>query len=210
MLATLRRRDAVSHRCCAASTLTQARPTDIAVAGMSAHIFLYRLTAQLIFTAYLHICHSFHHDQFVRPTPSARAGALAEELRSLVGKLKRRLREQAGPEDLTPSQVSILLRLEKDGPATVSSLARSEKMRPQSMSTAVAALLAAGLVSGAPDPEDGRQTILSLTKACRDWIRVGRAARQDWLSRTISARLSPREQDELAAAVSLLKRLVDD
>ena len=56
--------------------------------------------------------------------PSARAGALAEDLRSLVGKLKRRLREQAGPEDLTPSQVSILLRLEKDGPTTVSNLAR--------------------------------------------------------------------------------------
>ena len=142
--------------------------------------------------------------------PSARAGALAEDLRSLVGKLKRRLREQATQGDLTPSQVSILLRLEKDGPATVSSLARSEKMRPQSMSTAVAVLQAAGLVSGAPDPEDGRQTILSLTKACRDRIRVGRAARQDWLSRTISTRLSLREQDELTAAVSLLKRLVDD
>lgn len=142
--------------------------------------------------------------------PSARAGALAEDLRSLVGKLKRRLREQTGPEELTPSQVSVLLRLDKDGPATVSSLARSEKMRPQSMSAAVAALLEAGLVSGAPDPEDGRQTILSLTKACRDRIRVGRAARQDWLSRTISARLSLREQDELAAAVTLLQRLVDD
>jgi len=142
--------------------------------------------------------------------PSARAGALAEDLRSLIGKLKRRLREQAGPNDLTPSQVSVLLRLEKDGPATVSSLARSEGMRPQSMSTAVAALQAAGLVSGAPDPEDGRQTILSLTRACRDWIRIGRAARQDWLSRTISTRLSSREQDELAAALSLLKRLADD
>ncbi|WP_092035063.1 MarR family transcriptional regulator [Bradyrhizobium sp. OK095] len=142
--------------------------------------------------------------------PSARAGALAEDLRSLVGKLKRRLREQAGQGDLAPSQVSILLRLEKDGPATVSSLARSEGMRPQSMSTAVAALQAAGLVTGAADPEDGRQTILSLTKACRDRIRVGRAVRQDWLSRTISTRLSLREQDELAAAVSLLKRLVDD
>jgi|SRR4051794_39596354 DNA-binding MarR family transcriptional regulator len=142
--------------------------------------------------------------------PSARAGALAEELRSLAGKLKRRLREQAGPNDLTPSQISVLLRLEKDGPATVSSLARSEGMRPQSMSAAVAGLQAAGLVDGAPDPGDGRQTILSLTRACRDWIRAGRAARQDWLSRTIAARLSSREQDELAAAIGLLKRLVDD
>ena len=99
---------------------------------------------------------------------SARASALAEDLRSLIGKLKRRLREQANAGDLTPSQVSVLLRLEKDGPATVSNLARAEGMRPQSMGATIAALEAAGLVSGAPDPEDGRQTILSLTQACRE------------------------------------------
>lgn len=178
--------------------------------GSSLTQFLVRLPTQMIFTDYLHISIRSGMINSSDQRPSARAGALAEDLRSLVGKLKRRLREQTGPEDLTPSQVSVLLRLEKDGPATVSSLARSEKMRPQSMSTAVAALLDAGLVSGAPDPEDGRQTILSLTKACRERIRLGRAARQDWLSRTVSARLSLREQDELAAAVSLLKRLVDD
>jgi DNA-binding MarR family transcriptional regulator len=139
--------------------------------------------------------------------PSTRAAALAEDLRSLIGKLKRRLREQANPGDLTPSQVSILLRLEAGGPATVSNLARAEGMRPQSMSSAIASLEAAGLVSGAADPDDGRQTILSLTDACRDWIKVGRAARQDWLSRTIQARLSAQEQDDLATAVALLKRL---
>jgi DNA-binding MarR family transcriptional regulator len=140
----------------------------------------------------------------------ARVSALAEDLRLLIGKLKRRLREQGHHGDLTPSQVSVLLRLEKDGPATVSSLARSEGMRPQSMSSAIAALEATGLVHGAPDPEDGRQTILSLTDTCREWIRVGRTARQDWLARTIMARLSAREQDELASAVGLLKRLIDD
>ena len=141
---------------------------------------------------------------------AARTSALAEELRLLIGKLKRRLRAQGDHGDLPPSQVSVLLRLEKAGPATVSSLARSEGMRPQSMSSAISALEAAGLVRGAPDPNDGRQTIISLTDACREWVRVGRAARQDWLSRTITARLSPQEQEELAAAVRLLKRLTDD
>jgi DNA-binding MarR family transcriptional regulator len=92
----------------------------------------------------------------------------------------------------------------------VSNLARAEGMRPQSMSSAIASLEAAGLVRGAPDPDDGRQTIFSLTHACRDWIQAGRAARQDWLSRTIQARLSPQEQDDLARAVGLLKRLVDE
>jgi DNA-binding MarR family transcriptional regulator len=141
---------------------------------------------------------------------TTRASDLAAELRALIGKLRRRLREQANPGDLTPSQVSVLLRLEREGPATVSNLARAEGMRPQSMGTAIGSLEAAGLVSGAPDPNDGRQTILSLTEACREWIRESRAARQDWLFRTIQARLSPQEQEELASAVELLKRLVDD
>jgi DNA-binding MarR family transcriptional regulator len=141
---------------------------------------------------------------------SVRAAALATELRAAFGKLKRRLREQADVGDLTPSQVSVLLRLEKDGAATASSLARAEGMRPQSMASVVAALETAGLVSGASDPKDGRQTLLSLTDACRKWVQEGRAARQDWLSRTIAARLTLKEQDHLAAAVELLARLIDD
>ncbi|HUZ63999.1 MAG TPA: MarR family transcriptional regulator [Acetobacteraceae bacterium] len=140
----------------------------------------------------------------------ARAPALAEELRILIGRLKRRLREQMNPGELTWSQVSVLARLERDGPATVTALAKAEGMRPQSMGTTVSVLEAAGLVCGVADPNDGRQTILSLTAACREWIREGRAARQDWLSRTIEARLDPRERDELAAALGLLRRLVED
>jgi DNA-binding MarR family transcriptional regulator len=141
---------------------------------------------------------------------SMRASALAQDLRALLGKLKRRLREQAHVGDLTPSQVSVLLRLEKDGPATASSLARAEGMRPQSMAPVIAALEDAGLVTRVPDPTDGRQTLLSLTDNCRKWIDEGRAARQDWLTRTLQARLSPEEQDDLARAVELLKRLIDD
>lgn len=139
-----------------------------------------------------------------------RAAALAQDIRGLAGKLKRRLREQGDAGDLTPSQITVLLRLEKDGPATTSSLARVEGMRPQSMGTVIAALESAGLVQGVPDPSDGRRTILSLTDSCRHWIAKGRAARQDWLYRTIESRLSPAEQEHLATALVLLQRLVDD
>ncbi|HEY2048480.1 MAG TPA: MarR family transcriptional regulator [Caulobacteraceae bacterium] len=140
----------------------------------------------------------------------ARASALAAELRALVGKLRRRLREQANAGDLTPSQVSLVQRLEKGGPSTASDLARAEGIRPQSMAAVVAALESAGLVSGAPDPADGRRTVLSLTETCRTLMREGRAARQDWLTRALQQRLSPQEQDELAAAVRLLGRLTED
>jgi DNA-binding MarR family transcriptional regulator len=139
---------------------------------------------------------------------AARAAALAGELRVLIGTLKRRLREQSHLGDLTWSQISVLSRLEREGPATVTSLARAEGMRPQSMGANVSVLEAAGLVSGAPDPADGRQTILSLTAACREWVDAGRAAREDWLFRAIRANLAPEEQEELAGAVKLLKRLI--
>ncbi|MDF2116887.1 MarR family transcriptional regulator [Roseiarcaceae bacterium H3SJ34-1] len=141
--------------------------------------------------------------------PAAPASALAAELRAVVGKLRRRLREQSNPGDLTPSQVSVLLRLERHGPATVSSLARKEGMRPQSMGSVIAPLETAGLLSGAPDPNDGRQTILSITDTCREWIREGRAARQDWLAHAIEAKLSAAEQETLGASIQSLKRLVD-
>ena len=146
----------------------------------------------------------------LRNHQSLRASVLAQDLRAVFGKIKRRLREQSGAGDLTPSQVSVLLRLEKDGPATASGLARAEGMRPQSIVPVIAALENAGLVAGAADPTDGRQTILSLTEKCRRWAEQGRAARQDWLTRTLQARLSPKEQDKLAEAIELLKRLVDD
>lgn len=135
---------------------------------------------------------------------------LAQEIRSVLSKLKRRLRDQADISELTPTQTSVLLRLERDGPMTTSTLARAEGMRSQSMGSVVVALQALGLIEGAADPNDGRQTILSISKACRTWIAEGRAARQDWLSRTIDARLSGEEQEHLISAVKLLQRLADD
>jgi DNA-binding MarR family transcriptional regulator len=132
--------------------------------------------------------------------------ALAAELRALVGRLKRRLREQGSVGDLTPSQISALQRLERDGPATVSNLARAEGVRPQSMGVTVAALEAAGLVAGAPDPNDGRQTLISPTPFCMEKLLRGRAARQDWLARQIGS-LGPDEQAKLAAATQILRRI---
>ena len=138
------------------------------------------------------------------------AATLAAELRGVVGQLKRRMRKQTSSWDLTPSQAGVLLRLEKGGPATVSGLARAEGMRPQSMSSIVATLEAAGLVTSVPDATDKRQFLLSLTDTCRKKLREDRAARQDWLSRVLQAHFSPREQAQIAAAVELLKRLAED
>lgn len=139
-----------------------------------------------------------------------RASALALEIRTLIGKLRRKLRDQTGHDDFTSSQASVLLRLEKDGPTTASNLARAEAMRPQSMSAVIVPLEAAGLVAGAADPDDGRQTLLSLTQKCRELLQERRAAKQDWLTKTILAKLSGQEQERLASALEILARLAED
>ena len=137
------------------------------------------------------------------------AMTLATEIHAISGKLKRRLREQASAGDLTQSQLAVLGHLNRNGATTVTALARMEGVRSQSMGATVATLEEAGMVKGSPDPNDGRQTILSLTPACVALIKHGRAARTDWLFKTIQTRLSAQEQEQLAAAIKLLNRIVD-
>lgn len=143
-------------------------------------------------------------------TQTGLASTLAAEMRAVFRKLKLRYREHGGGNDLTSSQISVVLRLEKDGSATVSSLARAEGMRPQSMSAVVTPLQESGLVRGAPDPSDGRQTLISLTAKSLKLLQEGRAARQDWLTVTIAQKLSAQEQEKLQVVLELLKRLVED
>src|ERR1035441_4247461 len=98
---------------------------------------------------------------------AAFTSTLAAELRATFGNLKRKLRQQGEQNDFTSSQIAVILRLEKDGPATVSSLARAEGMRPQSMSAVIAPLEEMGFVAGSADPKDGRKKHKSLTKTRR-------------------------------------------
>jgi DNA-binding MarR family transcriptional regulator len=146
-----------------------------------------------------------------KPCDSAESAAsLAADLRAAFRKLKLGLREHGGKSDLTPSQSSVILRLEKDGPCTVSGLARLEGMKPQSMSAIVTSLQEAGLVKGSADPSDGRQTLMGLTAKCEKLLREGRAARQDWLTARIAQTLTPQEQRKLNRALALLTRIVED
>ena len=85
------------------------------------------------------------------------AARAAAELRVVVGRLRRRLREVADAGDLTPSQVSVLSLLDKEGGASASDLAALERVRPQSMAATLASLDQQRLVRRDPDPEDGRR-----------------------------------------------------
>ncbi len=141
------------------------------------------------------------------PDLSVEPFVLAGAMRAAVGKLTRRLRDKALPGDFSWSQAHVLGRLERDGPATLTALARAENMRSQSMGAIVGPLEQAGLIVGAPDPEDGRQTILSITDAGRAYVHESRRTRDDWLAERIRAELSPEERRMVAQALALFERL---
>jgi DNA-binding MarR family transcriptional regulator len=78
------------------------------------------------------------------------------------------------------------------------------------MSSIVTCLQDAGLVGSSSDPNDGRQTLMSLSKKCEKLLRESRAARQDWLTAAILEKLSAQEQQQLSTTLELLGRLTED
>ena len=131
----------------------------------------------------------------------------ARELRVLLGRLVRRLRETAGDAELSMSQASVLSRLANEGPASASRLASLEDVRPQSMAATVVALEGLGLVQRAPDPQDGRRVLLSLTAEGRARFEGRQAAKLEWLTRELEARYTERERTRILEALLLLDRL---
>ncbi|MEE4545224.1 MarR family transcriptional regulator [Streptomyces sp. V4-01] len=132
---------------------------------------------------------------------------VATDLRIALGPLVRRLRRFRPDGELTLSQTSALVRLDREGPATSSELAAAEGIRPQSMCTIVNALLERGLVSRAQDPADGRRMVVSLSPAGRAGLHGARAERARRLAEAIEAELTPRERRQLAEAIPLLERI---
>ncbi len=131
------------------------------------------------------------------------------ELAQTVGQLVRRFKAASGPSDLSLSEISVLARLGKHGPATTADLAREQGMRPQSMRPIVAALEKAALIARKPHPTDGRQVHLLLTPAGAARHRSLRAARRTWLSNAI-ARLHPEDRQTLFAAGAIMSRMLQD
>jgi DNA-binding MarR family transcriptional regulator len=140
---------------------------------------------------------------------SAKALAAASDLRAVISQLRRRMRDEGHARVFTPSQRAVVMRLEKDGAATVTALANAEGVRQQSMGATIATLEAAGYVQSQSHPDDGRQKVVSLTDNCRQIINDVRAAREDWLFRAMEAKLSVDDQQVLTEAIELLKRLVE-
>ncbi|XUL86092.1 MarR family winged helix-turn-helix transcriptional regulator [Streptomyces galilaeus] len=149
-------------------------------------------------------------DQRHAPTPagiSDSAARSARDLRVVFSRLRRRIREVATDEDLTPSQESALTLVGKHGAATASALASAEGVRPQSMAATLAALDRHGLIRRSPDPEDGRRQLVTLTEAGRERVEDNRQVREEWLARAFEDRYTEQERRTIIDALTLLERL---
>src|SRR4051794_160392 len=131
----------------------------------------------------------------------------ARELRVVFSRLRRRIREVAQDSDLTPSQESALSLVGKHGAATASALAAAEGVRPQSMATTLAALEQHGLIRRAPDPDDGRRQLVTLTETGRARVEGNKQLREEWLARAFEDRYTEEERQTVLKALELMERL---
>jgi DNA-binding MarR family transcriptional regulator len=131
----------------------------------------------------------------------------AREVRVMLSRMLRRVRETYDITDLTPSQTSVLSRLDKDGDASVGDLAVAERVRHQSMASAIGILAERGLVSRRPDPGDGRRQLVSVSETGRKFLNDRRRLSLQWLTRAIEEQLTEAERQSVIEAMALLERL---
>lgn len=141
--------------------------------------------------------------------PAADA-TLASELLARVGGLQRGLRRAIGSPwpggQLTGAQLELLRLVRREPGLSVRGAAARLRVRPNTVSTLVAQLGAAGLVQRERDPADRRIARLALTGDAQRWLDAWRDERADALMSALG-RLDPPDRRALGAALGPLERL---
>lgn len=137
------------------------------------------------------------------PADLVRAGC---DLRVVLGRIVRRLRQGHAAGDLTLSEISVLSRLDRDGPATPGALAEEERVRPQAMGATLAALEQRQLVERRAHPDDGRCVVMSVTAAGQTILVDRRCVNTQRVARALDE-FSLAEQRQLVVAIPLLEKL---
>jgi DNA-binding MarR family transcriptional regulator len=131
-----------------------------------------------------------------------------ENLLQATAQLIRRLRAEAGSDNLTWSQSVVLSQLEKRGPSTTADLARSESVKPQSMSATLAVLEERDLIERRSHPTDGRQILFALTTAGVALRKTRSRLKRTWLSGAL-AQLTQSELRALLSAAEPMRKLAN-
>lgn len=128
------------------------------------------------------------------------------ELRIVVQRVARRIRNNRASGDLGDSQLSVLFHLEARGPVTPGELASLERITPPSMSRTVKGLEDAGFVVRQRATDDARKVLVSLTPRGDAVLAETRRLRSAWFSDEL-ATLSAEERTALQNALPALRKL---
>jgi DNA-binding MarR family transcriptional regulator len=133
---------------------------------------------------------------------------LPTRIRTVVGRLGRRLRQTRAGAGLTPSQSEVMMTIVKRGPLRLSDVAVIEGLNPTMLSRTAGKLEAAQLVSRTQDPSDGRAVFLAATKRGRDLIARIRRERTDALTIALEG-MSDADRRTLEAALPILESIAE-
>jgi DNA-binding MarR family transcriptional regulator len=128
-----------------------------------------------------------------------------------VVRTARRLRQEAAGEagELTPTSAAALATVERHGPLTPSELAEIERVKRPTATRTLRVLGDAGLVERAPDPEDGRSALVSLTPAGRERLRRLRGRKNAYLARRMRG-LPEADIETLERAAEILEGILEE
>ncbi len=131
----------------------------------------------------------------------------AAQLRVTLVRLQRQLRARSDT-FLTPSQTSVLARVEESGPLRMGALAKAEGTSPATVCRLIDSLAQDGLIERVPDPLDGRA---SLVQASPEGASVLGALRAQSTAALRSALddLSVEERSVIRRALPALQALTD-
>ena len=132
----------------------------------------------------------------------------AARLRAVIGRLSRRLRPTSAgiAAGLTPTRVSILLTVVRDGRARLSEISEAEGINPTMLSRVVADLVDAGLLERTSDERDRRAAWVDTTPAGRRVAERMRRERTDAVDTALDA-LGEADRRRIEEALPALERL---
>ena len=132
----------------------------------------------------------------------------AAKLRMAIVRTSRRLRQEAAGETggLTPTSTAALATIERHGPLTPSELARIEAVKRPTVTRTLRCLEGEGLIERAPDPADGRSSLVAINAAGRERLRRLRGRKNAYLARRMRD-LTDEEVETLERATEILERM---
>jgi len=136
------------------------------------------------------------------------------EFRLAVGRVARRLRAiySAGKDegDISFTELGILLRLHREGPASPGQLAGAEKVTAQAVSITLRSLLERALVDRARDDIDKRRFTVRITPAGIDALQLREQAVLGRLTSVMEERLTGPQKRRLPALIEILDRIASE